>query len=166
MEKESSSSVKDAAMEKLVADVLDDETQSDELGFDIKSSEDEEKMEVRQHANLENETMAAKIASTICLNNRLMCQLFSDDLAKITPTLSLDCLHGMLRHLFAFFLTTTPIVAIWLQVNLDIDKFLEEMDEADKGMVGDLGLQTMDQVKSADQPVAPPPQEKEVRISP
>ena len=33
-------------MEKLVADVLDDETKSDELGFDIKSSEDEEKMEV------------------------------------------------------------------------------------------------------------------------
>ena len=46
MEKESTNSVKDAAMEKLVADVLDDETKSDELGFDIKSSEDEEKMEV------------------------------------------------------------------------------------------------------------------------
>ena len=38
--------MKDAAIEKLVADVLDDETKSDELGFDIKSSEDEEKMEV------------------------------------------------------------------------------------------------------------------------
>ena len=46
LEKESTNSVKDAAMEKLVADVLDDETKSDELGFDIKSSEDEEKMEV------------------------------------------------------------------------------------------------------------------------
>ena len=40
-----------------------------------------------------------------------------------------------------------------LQVNLDIDKFLEEMDEADKEMpIGDLGLHEMDHVKVSDQP--------------
>ena len=40
---------------------------------------------------------------------------------------------------------------ILLQVNLDIDKFLEEMDEADKE-IGDLDLHAMDQVKASDQP--------------
>lgn len=42
---------------------------------------------------------------------------------------------------------------ILLQVNLDIDKFLEEMDEADKEMpIGDLGLHAMEHVKVSDQP--------------